>query len=78
MRLRGAGGDAQTLADLVVRESGCDQLDHLALPLRDLQLPLGEYLCHAADANNALARCTLTERRIREDYAQLPGGYGPA
>jgi hypothetical protein len=26
-------------------------------------------LCHAADANNGLAGCTLTERRIRVKYA---------
>ena len=55
MRLRGAGRDAQTLADLVVREPGGDQLDHFALAIGDLQVPLGQYLCHAADANNGLA-----------------------
>jgi hypothetical protein len=27
-------------------------------------------LCHGADATNALARCTLTERRIRGNYAR--------
>src|SRR5690348_3975604 len=35
MGFRGAGGDAQSLTDLVVRAAGCDQLDDLALSLRD-------------------------------------------
>jgi len=68
MRLRRTRGDAQPLADLVVREPGCDQFHHLALAIGDPQVPLGQYLCHDADANNGLAACTLTERRIRENY----------
>jgi hypothetical protein len=35
MRLRRSRGDAQALADLVVRAPGGDELDDLALPLGD-------------------------------------------
>jgi dihydrofolate reductase len=73
MRLRRPRRDAQSLPDLVVRETLCDQLDDLALPIGDLQLPLVQYLCHAADANNGPAGCTLAERRIRPEYARLVG-----
>ena len=55
VRLRRPRRDAEALADLVVRQPGGDQLDHLALPLRDPEVPLGQHLCHAADANNAVA-----------------------
>ena len=70
MRFRRPRRDAQPLADLVVRETLCDQLDDLALPVGDLQLPLVQYLCHVADANNGSAGCTLAERRIRAEYAR--------
>ena len=68
VRLRRPRRDAQPLADLVVRETLCDQLDDLALPLGDLQLPLVQYLCHVAEANNGPAACTLPERCIRTEY----------
>ena len=71
MRLRRPRRDAQPLPDLVVRETLCDQLDDLALPIGDLQFPLVQYLCHVADANNGSAACTLAERRIRVEYARL-------
>src|SRR5881397_2647471 len=74
MRLRRSRRDAESLADLVVREAGCDQLDNLALPVGDLQRPLVQYLCHAVDANNGLAGCTLTERRIRAKYVRVSHG----
>jgi hypothetical protein len=35
-------------------------------------------LCHGAEANNGLARCTLTERRIRTKYAFGPGAPWPS
>ena len=70
MRLRRPRRDAQPLPDLVVRETLCDQLDDLALPIGDLHLPLVQYLCHVADANNGPAGCTLAERRIRAEYVQ--------
>jgi hypothetical protein len=44
MRLRRPRGDAEALADLVVRQPGSDQLDHLALSLRDLEIPLGQHV----------------------------------
>src|SRR3954470_14146146 len=70
MRLRRSRGDTEPFADLVVREAGGDQLDHLALTLGDLQLPLTQYVCHAADANNGLAGRTSTKRRIYAKYAR--------
>ena len=34
------------------------------------KLPLVQYLCHVADANNGSAGCTLAERRIRAEYVR--------
>jgi hypothetical protein len=46
------------------------------LPLGDLQLPLAQYLCHDADANNGWAERTSAERRIRPKYAFAGANIG--
>ena len=46
--------DAETAGDLFVGTSGGDQLDHLALPIRDDRLTLMQYSDHAATLTTAL------------------------
>jgi len=48
--------DAQTLANLLVREPCGDQLDYLSLPLGQLWRDACQDLVHADDANNGTPR----------------------
>ena len=56
MRLRRPWRDAQVLADLRVRASGCDQLDDLPLTLGDLRRCVRRRLNHAATVTAARGR----------------------
>lgn len=46
VRLRRSRGDPESLADLLVGATGGNQLDHLALAIRDARGDLGERFLH--------------------------------
>jgi hypothetical protein len=46
MSLRSPGGDAESGCDLLVRQAGGDQRDHLTLPVGDRGIPLDHQFHH--------------------------------
>jgi hypothetical protein len=56
MRLHRSGGDAEPLSDLVIRATGGDEDDHLALPVSDRRTPLSRCVRHGTTLRLVEAR----------------------
>src|SRR5262249_5047640 len=64
VRLRRPRGNAKSLADLVVRTAGSDELDHLDLARREARNRSSQSVIHGREANARPRAAPLTERCI--------------
>jgi hypothetical protein len=67
--------DAETVGDLLIGTSGGDQLDHLALPIRNDRPALVQYSDHVGEANKGRARCLFAGGR---NFGITPCGVAAA
>src|SRR3954453_23374145 len=74
MRLDGASGDAESLANLLVGAAERDELDHLALPLRESRVRITGSACHGSEPTRDATRQPLAEGSIR--WGLDAGGRG--